>query len=62
MVLPGHPRQYLCGRLDFRLVQARIRVVVREGGGDLVRLLPELEVRRHVEAVGRKRGVPVYAG
>ena len=53
----------VCGDcLDFRLVQARIRVLVREGGGDLVRLLPEPEVRGHVEAVGGKRGVAVYAG
>lgn len=49
-------------RLDFDLVQAGIGVLVGEGGGDLVRLLPELEVRGHVEAVGGKRGVAVYAG
>ena len=44
-------------RLDFGLVQTGIRVLVREGGCDVVRLLPQVEIRGHVEDVARKRGV-----
>ena len=53
---------YLCGRLHFGLVQAGIRVLIREGGCDLARLMLQIETRGHVEAVSSKRGVPVYAG
>ena len=48
--------------LDFGLVQAGVRVLKVEGGGGVVRLLPETEKRGHVEGIVRKRGVPVHAG
>ena len=52
---------YLCGRLHFGLVQAGIRVLIREGGCDVTRLLSEIEIRGYVEGVGSKRGVSMYA-
>ena len=48
--------------LDFRLVQAGIRVLVLEGGRGVERLLPEAEVRGRVEVVAGERGVLVDFG
>lgn len=43
-------------------MQAGIRVLVREGGREVARLLPEMETRGHVEVVVRKWRVAVHGG